>query len=49
MYQLAFRKSIEDSRYRTEPTLGKSGGKLSSVNIESRYDKFEHYLIPQDS
>ncbi|XP_060867582.1 piggyBac transposable element-derived protein 3-like [Metopolophium dirhodum] len=52
MDQLAFRRSIVISyltRYKTEPTPGRSGGKPSSVIMEIRYDKFEHYLIPQDS
>jgi len=52
MDQLAFRRSIVISyltRYKTEPTPGKSGGKPSNVIMEIRYDKFEHYLIPQDS
>lgn len=52
MDRLAFRRSIVISyltRYKTEPTPGRSGGKPSSVIMEIRYDKFEHYLIPQDS
>jgi len=37
------------TRYKTEPTSGRSGGKPSSVIMEISYDNFEHYLIPQDS
>jgi len=52
MDQLAFRRSIVISyltHYKTEPTPGRSGGKPSSVIIEITYEKFVHYLIPQDS
>lgn len=35
--------------YKTELIPGRIEGKSSSVNIKTRYDNYEHYLISQDS